>query len=615
MAAMSPPTEAPANHDKIDSADGGIGVSILRILKLLGRAELARWRPVMAIAVLLTLGASVLEVVSPLVLGHAINKAAPQSGETAAFGIAAYWLAIGIGVRFLAAGLPQLRDYLFAPVSQDAQRVASVDAFGHAQLLSLNFHQTRRTGALNRVIERGAGAIDYLIRFLAFNIGPTFIRLFLASIALGVAYDYRLALIAVATIIIYVIATLIITEWRVRQRRTMNEADTHFRAMAVDILTNFETVKSFAAERRETGRFDAAMGVYNDRYVETARSMYILNAVQALVMNVGLLAVLALSAWNVMDGKMLIGDLTAVMLMLLSLYAPLNILGWAWREIKQGAVDLEKLFGLLGMSADISDAPDAVPLVSPRGEVTFENVAFSHEGRAIGVTDVSFNVPRGRKIAFVGTSGAGKSTLLKLLFRFYEVDSGRVLVDGKDVRTLTQESLRKALGLVPQDVVLFNDTIRYNIGYARPDAADEELRDAARRAQLLEFIESLPEGWKTRVGERGLKLSGGEKQRVGIARVILADPAILVLDEATSALDSATEEAVQDALEEASEGRTTLMVAHRLSTVKSADEIIVLEAGRVVERGNHAALLAKGGKYADMWERQAKNADLALVDD
>ena len=612
---MSPPADTPANHDKIDSADGGIGVSILRILKLLGRSELAKWRPIMAIAVIVTLAASVLEVVSPLVLGHAINRAAPEGGEPPAFAAAAMWLTIGIGVRFLAAALPQMRDFLFAPVSQDAQRVASVDAFGHAQLLSLNFHQTRRTGALNRVIERGAGAIDYLIRFLAFNIGPTFIRLVLASIALGVAYDYRLALIAISTIIIYVISTVIITEWRVRQRRRMNEADTHFRAMAVDILTNFETVKSFAAERRETGRFDRAMGNYNDRYVETVRSMYILNTVQALVMNIGLLAVMVLSAWNVIDGKMQIGDLTAVMLMLLSLYAPLNILGWAWREIKQGAVDLEKLFGLLSMTADISDAPDAVPLTAPKGEVTFEHVGFSHEGRAVGVSDVSFHLAPGRKIAFVGTSGAGKSTLLKLLFRFYEVDSGRVLVDGKDVRTLTQESLRKALGLVPQDVVLFNDTIRYNIGYARPDASEEELRDAARRAQLLDFIESLPDGWNTRVGERGLKLSGGEKQRVGIARVILADPAILVLDEATSALDSATEEAVQDALEEAASGRTTLMVAHRLSTVKSADEIIVLEAGRVIERGNHATLLAKDGKYADMWERQAKNADLALVDE
>ena len=601
------------DHDKIESADGGLSTSILRILKLLARPELAKWRLVMVIAILLTLGASVLEVVSPLLVGHAINQVMPGGGKAAVFGTALAWLALGIGVRFAAAGMPQMRDWLFSPVSQEAQRVASVDAFGHAQMLSLNFHQTRRTGALNRVIERGAGAIDYLIRFLAFNIGPTFVRLILASIALGVAFDVKLSLIAVATIVIYVIATVIITEWRVRQRRRMNEADTHFRAMAVDILTNFETVKSFAAERRETGRFGKAMGVYNERYVETVRSMYVLNATQALVMNAGLLAVLALSAWNVIHARMQIGDLTAVMLMMLSLYAPLNILGWAWREIKQGAVDLEKLYGLLDMKPEITDAPDAVELAHPIGEVRFEDVSFSHEGRAVGVQDVSFDLEAGRKIAFVGTSGAGKSTLLKLLFRFYDVKSGRVLVDGHDVRDLTQESLRRALGLVPQDVVLFNDTIRQNIAYARPDATDEDVRDAARRAQLLDFIESLPEGWNTRVGERGLKLSGGEKQRVGIARVILADPAILVLDEATSALDSATEQAVQEALDEASEGRTTLMVAHRLSTVKSADEILVLEAGQVIERGDHAALLAKGGKYADMWERQARSANLALA--
>ncbi|WP_273240136.1 ABCB family ABC transporter ATP-binding protein/permease [Hyphomonas atlantica corrig.] len=602
-----------ADPDKIESADGGIGVSILRILKLLARPELSKWRPIMVIAILVTLAASVLEVVSPLLLGHAINKAVPEGGEAAAFGAAAVWLAIGIGVRFLAAALPQARDWLFSPVSQDAQRVASVDAFGHAQSLSLNFHQTRRTGALNRVIERGASAIDYLIRFLAFNIGPTFVRLILASIALGVAYDYRLSLIAVFTIIIYVIATVIITEWRVRQRRRMNEADTHFRATSVDILTNFETVKSFAAERRETGRFNDAMRTYNLRYVDAVRSMYLLNATQALIMNGGLLAVLVLSAWNVIQGTMLVGDLTAVMLMLLSLYAPLNILGWAWREIKQGAVDLEKLYGLLAMKTEVADAPDAMPLSKPEGHVEFRDVAFHHEGRAVGVQGVSFDLLPGRKIAFVGTSGAGKSTLLKLLFRFYDVDDGRVLVDGQDVRSLTQESLRKALGLVPQDVVLFNDTVRANIAYARPDASDEDLRDAARRAQLLDFIESLPEGWNTRVGERGLKLSGGEKQRVGIARVILADPSILVLDEATSALDSATEAAVQDALDEAAEGRTTLMVAHRLSTVKSADEILVLDNGRVIERGTHADLLSKGGKYADMWERQAKSAEIALT--
>lgn len=610
---MSDETQT-ADPDTIESADGGIGVSIGRILKLLARPELSKWRPVMVLALILTLGAAVLEVLAPILLGLAVNQLVPNdAGITPGFRPAAMMLLAALGLQLLARVMPQLRDWLFSPVSQDAQRTICVDAFGHAQSLSLGFHQTRRTGALNRVIERGAGAVDYLIRFLAFNIGPTIVRLVLAAIALAVAYDVFLALIAVATIAIYVVSTVLITEWRVRQRRRMNEADTRFRGIAVDILTNFETVKSFAAETRETGRFDDAMRNYNLRYVDAVRSMYVLNGTQATVMGLGMLAALTLSAWNVSQGSMEIGGIFAVQGLFLTLYAPLNILGWAWREIKQGAVDLEKLYGLLGMRPEVADKDDAKVLTATSGDVVFDNVSFTHDARAVGVKDVSFDLKAGKKVAFVGTSGAGKSTLLKLLFRFYDVQSGRVLVDGKDVRDLTQESLRQALGLVPQDVVLFNETIGANISYAKPDATLDELRDAARRAQLLDFIESLPDGWDTRVGERGLKLSGGEKQRVGIARVILANPAILVLDEATSALDSATEAAVQEALDEASKGRTTLMVAHRLSTVQNADEIVVLKAGQVIERGTHDALLAAEGEYADMWARQAKRDALAVA--
>lgn len=612
MAAMRD-TENTADADKIESADGGLWVSIVRILKLLARPELSKWRPIMVLAIIVTLTAAVLEVAAPLVLGYAINQLiTDDAGYVSGFITCVSWLGVALGIRLLAGVLPQVRDWLFSPVSQDAQRIASVDAFGHAQNLSLNFHQTRRTGALNRVIERGAGAIDYLIRFLAFNIGPTFVRLILASIALALAYDVWLAVTAVVTIIIYAISTVIITEWRVKQRRRMNVADTRFRGISVDIMTNFETVKAFAAETRETARFNDAMSNYNQHYVETVRSMYILNGVQASVMNIGLLAALAISALNISNsGGMQIGDMAAVFAMFLSLYAPLNILGWAWREIKQGAVDLEKLYGLLGMKADVADKPNAEILTAPQGHVRFENVGFTHDERAVGISDVSFDVPVGQKVAFVGTSGAGKSTLLKLLFRFYDVKSGRVMIDDRDVRDVTQESLRKSLGLVPQDVVLFNDTLRANFSYSKPDATLEELEDAARRAQLLEFVKALPDGWETRVGERGLKLSGGEKQRVGIARVILANPAILVLDEATSALDSATEAAVQEALDEASRGRTTLMVAHRLSTVQNADEIIVLSAGEVIERGSHEELLAANGEYADMWARQAKRDALA----
>ena len=380
-----------ADQDKIESADGGIGISITRIVKLLARPELSKWRPIIVLAILLTLGAAVLEVMFPLLLGYAINKlVSDENGIIAGFGPALFWLSIALGVRFLAGGLPQMRDWLFSPVSQDAQRIACVDAFGHAQGLSLGFHQTRRTGALNRVIERGASAIDYLIRFLAFNIGPTIVRLILASIALAVAYDPVLGLVAIVTIIIYAIATIFITEWRVRQRRRMNEADTRFRGIAVDILTNFETVKSFAAETRETGRFNDAMRNYNLRYVDAIRSMYVLNGAQAFVMNAGLLMALGISAWHVSTGKLLVGDLTGVMAMFLSLYAPLNILGWAWREIKQGAVDLEKLYGLLGMKPEVADKPDAKVLAQPKGDVAFEKVGFTHDARAVGVQDVSF---------------------------------------------------------------------------------------------------------------------------------------------------------------------------------------------------------------------------------
>jgi ATP-binding cassette subfamily B protein len=604
MSAMaSHPHAKSTDVDSIESGDAGLGVSLARIGKVLARKELAKWRPLMAAALVLTIASKVFSVYAPVYFGDAINKMSGTDATLAAVMLLLGWWTIA---RLLANNLPNLRDALFAPVSQDAQRLVAVESYGHAQGLSLAFHQTRRTGALNRVIDRGVGALDYLIRFLGFNIGPTIIELALAAFVLTTRYNPISALVAVGVVVLYAIFTALLTNWRVEQRRRLNAADTELRAMAVDSLTNFETVKAFAAEERETLRYDAQMRIYNTEMVRVSRSLALLNAGQDVIMALGLTAVAALTATAVFDHKVQAGDMAAVVLIMSNLYRPLSVLGWAFREIKQGAIDLEKLYGLLNMKPEVADAPDAKPLAVKGGEVRFEGVQFTHDARSAGLEHVSFTVPAGRKIAIVGPSGSGKSTLLKLLFRFYDTKGGRVFVDGQDVRGLTQASLREAIGLVPQDVVLFNASMKENLLYGRPGASDEELREAARKARLLTFIDNLPKGWETRVGERGVKLSGGERQRVGIARAILKNPAILVLDEATSALDSATEMEVQTALDDAAKGRTTLMVAHRLSTVAGADEIIVLNEGRIVERGTHRELLDRGGLYADLWSRQSR---------
>ncbi|HCK83869.1 MAG TPA: metal ABC transporter permease [Hyphomonadaceae bacterium] len=557
------------------------------------------------VALLLTLVSKVLAVLSPLVLADGINALARDdaSGALPAFlGLAGFWAAL----RFVSAAGPQVRDAIFQPLSEEAQRRAGTRVFTHVHSLSVRFHQSKRTGGVYRTIERGVRAIDFLLRFLAFNIAPTIIELLLAAAVLGFKYGWAFSAIAALTVILYAWMTFGVTEWRLKHRREMNEADTEAAGRAVDSLLNFETVKSFAAEARESERYDRALASYARAAVRAYTSLVVLNVVQSLIMSVGLLAMVVAAGVLVARGPLGPGDITAVILIMTNLYAPLNILGFAYREIKQTSIDMEKMFVLLDEAPDVADAPGAAALSPGPGEVVFENISFAHEGRDRGLDEVSFAAPAGKTTAIVGPSGAGKSTVLKLIYRFYDPVGGRVLIDGQDLRAVTQTSLRSALGLVPQDVVLFNDTIRYNIGYGRPEANQAELEEAAARAQLLAFIESLPQGWDTRVGERGLKLSGGEKQRVGIARVVLKDPRILILDEATSSLDSGTEAEVQGALEAASRGRTTIVVAHRLSTIANADQIVVLDQGRIAERGTHAALIARDGLYASLWKRQAE---------
>ena len=600
----------PEAEDEFANAPAPFGQAVSRMFGVLLRPELARWRFRIASAFVITVAARGLSVVSPVLMGMGID--AIIAGDAARAGRSFAWFFILFAAaRFGSNALPAWRDGFFSSVTQDAQRLVAVDPFRHAQHLDLQFHLTRRSGALNRVIERGSGAMDYLLRFLAFTIGPTFVELGLAAVVMAALYGIEFSIATIITIVIYTVYTIVVTEWRNKQRRAMNEADTHLRGIALDTLSNFETVKSFAAEDREADRFDGAMQDYNRHYVKIMHSLSLLNAGQELIMTGGLLAVAILAGMGAMAGTLQVGAVTAIILMLFNLYRPLNILGWAWREIKQGTVDIEKLFGLLDRKPEVADAPGAIAFAPRAGALRFEHVGFSHEGRASGLKDVSFHVPGGSFVGIVGPSGAGKSTVLKLLFRFYDPSSGRILIDGQDITEVTQTSLRASLGLVPQEVVLFNDTLRFNLGYARLGASDEEIMEAARRVQLGAFIESLPAGLDTRVGERGLKLSGGEKQRVGVARAILLDPKILILDEATSSLDSTTERDVQAALKEAARGRTTIAVAHRLSTIAAADMILVFENGEIVERGNHEELLRRNGLYASLWRRQIGESEQA----
>jgi ATP-binding cassette subfamily B protein len=507
-------------------------------------------------------------------------------------------------LRVSVALLTQLRDGLFAKVALHAVRRLAYTTFEHMHALSLRFHLERKTGGLTRVLERGRNGIEELVRLVILQMAPTVVELLLVFGVLLFYFDWRYAAVVLATVAAFMAWTYRATEWRIGIRRRMNESDTEANAKAVDSLLNYETVKYFGAERREAARYDRSMERYEAASISTYTSLAILNAGQAVIFTCGLTAVMALAALDVGAGARTVGDFVMINAMLIQLYIPLNFMGMLYREIKQAITDIEVMFGVLSRHPEIEDRKGAKPLVVTQGAIRFENVRFTYEhGREI-LKGVTFEVPAGRTVAVVGPSGAGKSTISRLIFRFYDVTAGRVAIDGQDIRDVTQASLRAAIGMVPQDTVLFNDTIRYNIKYGRWDASDSEVEEAARQAQIDDFIRMAPRGYETEVGERGLKLSGGEKQRVAIARTILKSPPILILDEATSALDSYTEKEIQDALERAARGRTTLVIAHRLSTVVSADEILVLDEGQIVERGTHVQLLAAGGLYAGLWNRQ-----------
>lgn len=569
-----------------------------------GRPDL---RTRVAVAVVLLVAAKVANVYVPLILRDAVDALSPTAGSAVVAVPLALLLAYG-GARVMARGFGELRDALFANVAQHAIRRVARQTFEHLHQLSLRFHLDRQTGGLSRAIERGTKGIEFLLFFVLFNVLPTIFEILLVCGILWYMFDWRFAAITLGAILGYVWFTFSVTEWRIRFRRDMNESDSDANTKAIDSLLNYETVKYFGNEAHESRRYDGALARYERASIKSRTSLSLLNFGQAGIISIGITAIMLLAAIGVSRGTMTVGDFVMVNAYLIQLSMPLNLLGTVYREIKQSLIDMEVMFGLLHTGAEIEDKPTARPLVVRGGIVAFEGVDFGYDPRRPILRDVSFAVPAGKTVAIVGPSGAGKSTISRILFRFYDVVGGRVLIDGQDIRDVTQASLRAAIGMVPQDTVLFNDSIYYNIAYGRPDAPHDEVVKAAKMARIHDFVMGLPDGYDTVVGERGLKLSGGEKQRVAIARTILKRPALLLFDEATSALDTKTEQEIQDSLREVSRDRTTLVIAHRLSTVVHADEILVLDRGRIVERGRHEDLLARCGRYAAMWTRQHRGA-------
>jgi ATP-binding cassette, subfamily B, heavy metal transporter len=563
-----------------------------------------RLRVVLALLCLVV--AKFVNIAVPLLYKQAVDALTPGHTPVIVVPVA---LVIVYGIaRISAQAFGELRDAIFAKVEQNAVRMVGLTTFRHLHALSLRFHLERQTGGMSRAIERGIRGIEFLLSFMLFNVVPTLFEILLVCGVLWRLYDFQFALVTFATIVCYIAFTFIISDWRIKYRREMNERDSEANTKAIDSLLNFETVKYFANEEHEANRFDKALRAYEKAAVKSQGTLSLLNIGQGAIIAAGLIGVMLLAGQGVAAGTMTVGDFVMVNSYLIQLYMPLNFLGMVYRNIKQSLTDLEKMFKLLAVAPEVKDAPGAQPLHVGAGEIVFDDVRFRYDARRAILKGVSFTVPSGRTVAIVGPSGSGKSTIARLLFRFYDIDSGSIRIDGQDLRAVTQTSLRQSIGVVPQDTVLFNDSVLYNIAYGKPGAAAHEIEEAARLARIGDFIAALPDGYQTPVGERGLKLSGGEKQRVAIARVILKQPRILICDEATSALDTKTEREIQASLREVAENRTTLVIAHRLSTIVDAGEILVLEDGEIVERGRHLDLLTRGGAYAAMWARQQEAA-------
>jgi len=609
---MSSQGEAP-KRPTVDAQEANLGRTVANLWQYMWPAN----RPDLKLRVILAIAALLVSKVATTLVPFAykgvidaLDGATPDN--TLVMGIAipiVLVVAFGVG-NIIDAGFQQLRDVLFASVGQNAVRKLALQTFEHLHRLSLRYHLSRRTGGLSRIIERGTKGIEAIVRFTMLNTAPTVVEFAIAAVIFVVFFGVSYLGVLIVTIWLYLWFTIKASNWRIAIRRDMNDSDTDANGKAIDSLLNFETVKYFANEKMEATRFDASMEKYERSAIRIWTSLGFLNFGQAVIFYAGTVIILVMAAYGVMNKVLTLGDFVLLNTFLMQIYRPLNFIGFVYREIRQGLTDIEEMFKLLDREPEIKDKPAARPLAITGPVIRFEDVHFHYDADRPILKGVSFEVPAGKTIAVVGPSGAGKSTISRLLYRFYDVIEGRITIDGQDLRDVTQSSLRASIGMVPQDTVLFNDSIAYNIRYGRPDASDEDVRNAADLAQVGPFIQSLPKGYDTQVGERGLKLSGGEKQRVAIARTILKGPPILILDEATSALDSKTEDEIKSALDLVSANRTTLVIAHRLSTIVNADEIIVLRDGQIAERGNHIQLLQQAGLYANMWNRQREASEV-----